>query len=144
MSNLLEVRDLHVTFVTPDRTVHAVNGVSFDLKRGETLGILGESGSGKSVTLRSILRLHPEHRTRWSGSIRVEGEEVLDMSPRALGALRGQRVANNTIHIANLYRTHEYVQGILARAGRIAASAAAIEQHAKSCPGCPACLMSKR
>src|SRR5260221_6356670 len=93
MSNLLEVRDLHVTFVTPDRTVHAVNGVSFDVKRGETLGILGESGSGKSVTLRSILRLHPEHRTRWSGSIRLEGEEVLDMGPRALGDLRGQRVA---------------------------------------------------
>ncbi|HTB39585.1 MAG TPA: ATP-binding cassette domain-containing protein, partial [Reyranella sp.] len=93
MSNLLEVRDLHVTFVTPDRTVHAVNGVSFDLKRGETLGILGESGSGKSVTLRSILRLHPEHRTRWSGSIKVEGDEVLDMGSRALGDLRGQRVA---------------------------------------------------
>jgi len=93
MSNLLQVRDLHVTFVTPDRTVHAVNGVSFDLERGETLGILGESGSGKSVTLRSILRLHPEHRTRWSGSIRMEGDEVLEMGPRALGDLRGGRVA---------------------------------------------------
>jgi hypothetical protein len=58
--------------------------------------------------------------------------------------IRGQRVANNTIHIANLYKTDELVQGILARAGRIAASAAAIEQHAKSCPGCPACLFSKR
>ena len=93
MSDLLQVRDLRVTFVTPDRTVHAVNGVSFDVKRGETLGILGESGSGKSVTLRSILRLHPEHRTRWSGSIRLEGEEVLEMGSRALGDLRGQRVA---------------------------------------------------
>jgi peptide/nickel transport system ATP-binding protein len=93
MSDLLQVRDLHVTFFTPDRTVHAVNGVSFDLKRGETLGILGESGSGKSVTLRSILRLHPEHRTRWSGSIRMEGDEVLQMGPRALSDLRGQRVA---------------------------------------------------
>jgi peptide/nickel transport system ATP-binding protein len=93
MSDLLQVRDLHVTFVTPDRTVHAVNGVSFDLKRGETLGILGESGSGKSVTLRSILRLHPEHRTRWSGSIRMEGDEVLDMGSRALSDLRGRRVA---------------------------------------------------
>ena len=85
MSDLLQVRDLHVTFVTPDRTVHAVNGVSFDLKRGETLGILGESGSGKSVTLRSILRLHPEHRTRWSGSIKLEGDEVLDMGARRAG-----------------------------------------------------------
>jgi len=93
MSDLLQVRDLHVAFRTPDRTVHAVNGVSFDLKRGETLGILGESGSGKSVTLRSILRLHPEHRTRWSGSIRMEGDEVLDMKPRALADLRGRRVA---------------------------------------------------
>ena len=53
--------------------MHAVNGVSFDLKRGEVLGILGESGSGKSVTLRAIMRLRPEHRTRWSGSIEHGG-----------------------------------------------------------------------
>jgi peptide/nickel transport system ATP-binding protein len=93
MTNLLQVRDLHITFVTPDRTVHAVNGVSFDLARGETLGILGESGSGKSVTLRSILRLHPEHRTRWSGSIKLQDDEVLKMGPKALSDLRGQRVS---------------------------------------------------
>jgi len=47
MSDLLQVRDLHVAFVTPDRTVHAVNGVSFDVKRGETLGILGRIGLGQ-------------------------------------------------------------------------------------------------
>ncbi|SKA03454.1 peptide/nickel transport system ATP-binding protein [Enhydrobacter aerosaccus] len=93
MSSLLQVKDLHVTFVTPDRTVHAVNGVSFDVARGETLGILGESGSGKSVTLRSILKLHPEHRTRWSGSIRIEGDEVLSMTGKSLADLRGNRVA---------------------------------------------------
>ena len=93
MSELLQVRDLNVTFVTPDRTVNAVNGVSFDVRRGETLGILGESGSGKSVTLRSILRLHPEHRTRWSGSIKLEGDEILTMGRGALSDLRGQRVA---------------------------------------------------
>jgi peptide/nickel transport system ATP-binding protein len=93
MSVLLQVRDLHVTFRTPDRIVHAVNGVSFDVKRGETLGILGESGSGKSVTLRSILKLHPERRTRWSGSIKLEGDEVLDMTGGALADLRGNRVA---------------------------------------------------
>lgn len=93
MSDLLQVRDLQVTFMTPDRTVHAVNGVSFDVKRGETLGILGESGSGKSVTLRSILKLHPEHRTRWSGSIKLEGDEILDMTGSTLADLRGNRVA---------------------------------------------------
>jgi peptide/nickel transport system ATP-binding protein len=93
MSDLLQVRDLHVTFMTPDRTVHAVNGVSFDVRRGETLGILGESGSGKSVTLRSILKLHPEHRTRWSGSIKLEGEEILSMTEGVLADLRGNRVS---------------------------------------------------
>jgi peptide/nickel transport system ATP-binding protein len=93
MSNLLSVKDLHVTFRTPDRTVHAVNGVSFDVSRGETLGILGESGSGKSVTLRSILKLHPAHRTKWSGSISLEGDEILTMSGHDLANLRGNRVA---------------------------------------------------
>ena len=58
--------------------------------------------------------------------------------------VRGQRVANNTIHIATLYKTNEVVEGILGRAGRIAASATAIEQHAKACPGCPACFLTKK
>ncbi|KNG92194.1 hypothetical protein [Pseudaestuariivita atlantica] len=52
----------------------------------------------------------------------------------------GQRVANNTIHIAVLYRTHEYVQGILGRAGRILGSAEAIRDHAQDCPSCPKCI----
>jgi hypothetical protein len=58
--------------------------------------------------------------------------------------VRGQRVANNTIHIANLYKTRDYVEAILGRAGRIAGGAAAIEAHAKSCPGCPQCMLSRR
>ena len=52
----------------------------------------------------------------------------------------GQRVANNTIHIAVLYKTHEYVQGILGRAGRILGSSQAIRDHAKDCPSCPKCI----
>ena len=55
----------------------------------------------------------------------------------------GQRVANNTIHIAVLYKTHEYVQGILGRAGGILASAQAIRDHAKNCRSCPACIWRK-
>ena len=58
--------------------------------------------------------------------------------------VRGQRVANNTIHIANLDKTNEYVEGILGRAGHIAVSAAAIQQHAETCPRCPACFLAKR
>ncbi|MET4699702.1 peptide/nickel transport system ATP-binding protein [Constrictibacter sp. MBR-5] len=90
---ILSVRDLHVKFVTRDRTVHAVNGVSFDLARGEVLGILGESGSGKSVTLRSIQRLLPERRTVMSGSIMLEGEDVLQMSSRQVTGIRGSKVS---------------------------------------------------
>jgi peptide/nickel transport system ATP-binding protein len=90
---LLSIRDLEVTFVTPDRTVHAVNGVSFDLAKGEALGILGESGSGKSVTLRAIQRLLPERRTRMKGSILVNGEEVMNMDQKRLTDLRGGEVS---------------------------------------------------
>jgi hypothetical protein len=57
---------------------------------------------------------------------------------------RGQRVANNTIHIANLYRTSDLVGAILGRAGRIAVHAKSIADHAKSCPGCPQCLLDRR
>ncbi len=90
---LLSVRDLYVTFVTRERTVHAVNGVSFDLQRGEVLSILGESGSGKSVSLRAVQRLLPERRTRISGSIRMDGEEILEMDGSRLRSLRGGEVA---------------------------------------------------
>ncbi len=68
---LVEVNDLRVKFVTRDRTVHAVNGVDLTLQRGEVLTILGESGSGKSVMLRSLMRLHPPKPHRISGAIRI-------------------------------------------------------------------------
>ncbi len=92
-SPLLSIRDLHVKFTSRERTVHAVNGVSLDLARGEVLGLLGESGSGKSVTLRSIQRLLPPRRTSMSGSIMLDGEDVLQMSPKELRAVRGSKVA---------------------------------------------------
>ena len=90
---LLSVRDLHIRFETRERTVHAVNGISFDLVPGEVLGILGESGSGKSVTLRAMQRLLPKRTTRMSGSIMLDGEDVLTMSENRVNAIRGEKVA---------------------------------------------------
>jgi peptide/nickel transport system ATP-binding protein len=90
---ILQVRDLHVRFVTRERTVHAVNGVSFDLARGEVLGILGESGSGKSVTLRAIQKLLPPRRTVLGGEILLDGQDVLKMPEKQLSRLRGAKVA---------------------------------------------------
>jgi peptide/nickel transport system ATP-binding protein len=89
---LVEVRDLTVRFDGP-RPVHAVNGVSFELKAGETLGILGESGSGKSVTLKTLLRLLPEPKARIGGTVRVAGHDVLGMRGQALADYRGRTTA---------------------------------------------------
>src|SRR5690606_4322856 len=76
--NLIEVRDLAVEFVTLDRTQQVVEGVSFDIRKGETLALVGESGSGKSVTAHSILRLLPYPLARHpAGEIRYAGEDLL-------------------------------------------------------------------
>ena len=90
---LTEVRDLRVRFVTREATVHAVNGVSFTVQPGEVLCILGESGSGKSVTLRALLRLLPPRSTRIEGEVRIDGQDVLAMRPQALRDLRGGSAA---------------------------------------------------
>jgi len=86
---LVEVSDLHVHFVTREATVHAVNGVSFSARRGEVLCILGESGSGKTVTLRTLLRLLPSRGTRIEGRVLVDGRDVLAMPAKELADLRG-------------------------------------------------------
>jgi peptide/nickel transport system ATP-binding protein len=90
---LAEVRDLHVRFVSREASVHAVNGVSFTVNPGEVLCILGESGSGKSVTLRALMRLLPPRRTRIEGVVRVCGEDVLALPQRRLRDLRGGLVS---------------------------------------------------
>ncbi len=90
---LVSVDDLSVRFVTRDATVHAVNGVSFTVRPGEVLCILGESGSGKSVTLRAMMRLLPPRRTRIDGMIHIDGQDVLALNTRALRDLRGGLVS---------------------------------------------------
>jgi oligopeptide/dipeptide ABC transporter ATP-binding protein len=90
---LLEVRELHAEFRSDERTVHAVDGVSFDVRRGEIVGIVGESGCGKSATCLSILRLLPVNGRVVSGSITLSGTELGALSERAMREVRGRRVA---------------------------------------------------
>jgi len=90
---LLRVRDLRVEYLGPRGSVAAVDGVSFDLARGETLGLAGESGSGKSTIAQAILRLLGPPAAITGGSIIVDGAEVLDMSEPDLRALRWRQVA---------------------------------------------------
>jgi peptide/nickel transport system ATP-binding protein len=90
---LVEIRDLTVSFADPEGPITAVNGIDITVAAGEVMTILGESGSGKSVTLRALMRLLPAHRTTVSGTIRI-GEHRIDLLDEArLSALRGTLVS---------------------------------------------------
>jgi len=87
---IVDVQDLNVAFRTGKSTsVRAVNGVDLTLGRGEVLALLGESGSGKSVTLRALIRLNPQHITTVTGRIHVGGIDVDALAPKALQDFRG-------------------------------------------------------
>src|SRR4051794_6723533 len=91
---LLEVRDLRTHLRTPEGLVRAVDGVSFTVAPGHTLGIVGESGCGKSVTALSILGLVPRPPAELiDGAILFDGKDLLALAPDALRDLRGDRIA---------------------------------------------------
>ena len=91
---ILSVEGLKTYFTTEDGVVKAVDGISFDLKRGETLGIVGESGSGKSVTNLSIMRLIPEPPGQIAaGKVILDGVDVLEMPIDDVRKIRGKRIA---------------------------------------------------
>ncbi|MFV9504755.1 MAG: ABC transporter ATP-binding protein [Oscillochloridaceae bacterium umkhey_bin13] len=94
MAPLLEVRDLQTQFHTQDGVVKAVDGVSFYVERGETLGIVGESGCGKSVTSLSIMRLIPSPPGKIAGGqILFDGEDLLKLNDEEMRHIRGNRIA---------------------------------------------------
>src|ERR671914_630030 len=91
---ILSVKDLRTYFETEDGTVKAVDGITFDLERGETLGIVGESGSGKSVTNLSIIRLIPQPPGRIvSGEVVFHGQDILTLPADEVRKIRGKRIS---------------------------------------------------
>ncbi|MCW2598409.1 MAG: transporter ATP-binding protein [Frankiales bacterium] len=128
---VLRVADLTTGFRQDRSTVDVVRGVSFELKAGRTLVLLGESGCGKSVTARSVMRLHPD-RAVISGSIALGDQELLTLSPRSMVQLRGQQIAlvpqdpagalsplrKIGSQLSEVLRVHEVVSGRQARAER--------------------------
>ncbi|MEJ8307328.1 ABC transporter ATP-binding protein [Saccharibacillus sacchari] len=93
MEKLLQVSNLRVSFVARETETEAVRGVSFELNKGETLGIVGESGSGKSVTARAIMRLLPEASSRVkSGEVMFLGQNLAQKSRKEMEAIRGRDI----------------------------------------------------
>ncbi len=90
---LLEVKDLHTSFFTPAGEVKAVNGVSFNLDHGKVLGIVGESGSGKSVTAYSVMQILESTGKIVSGSIKFDGQELVDAGEKVMKTIRGNRIS---------------------------------------------------
>ena len=94
MDTILKVNDLRVSFLTRDKEFEAVRGISFEVKKGETLGIVGESGSGKSVTARSIMRLLPSPPSFMKdGEIVFRGENLVHKTEKELEAIRGRDIS---------------------------------------------------
>ncbi|MBE7002513.1 MAG: ABC transporter ATP-binding protein [Ruminococcaceae bacterium] len=90
---MLEVRDLHTSFFTPAGEVRAVNGVSFNLDKGKVLGIVGESGSGKSVTAYSIMQILEKTGKIVSGSIKLNGQELVGAGEKVMKTVRGNKIS---------------------------------------------------
>lgn len=92
--NLLEINDLHVQYNTDDAVVYAVNGLSLSLEKGESLGLVGETGAGKTTTALSILRLLPSKVGEiTSGSIIYDGQDLLKASEKEMQRLRGEKIS---------------------------------------------------
>src|SRR5210317_1375946 len=93
-SYLLEIKGLKTHFFTDEGVSPAVDGVDYSVKKGETLGVVGESGCGKSVTALSILRLIPDPPGKIvAGDIRFEGQSLLKLTPNEMRKIRGNKIS---------------------------------------------------
>jgi len=90
---LLELKNLRTTFSTEEGPVTAVDGVSFIVNKGETLGVVGESGCGKSVTAESIMRLLNEDETSYDGEVLFQGEDLLKLNKKEMREIRGNKIS---------------------------------------------------
>jgi peptide/nickel transport system ATP-binding protein len=128
---LLSVEGLTVDFDTAHGGVRALHGVSFDLHKGEALGIVGESGSGKTVACRALLRLLSPNARITGGSIRLGGSDVLAMSEAALTRLRGERAAmifqNPATHLDPIMTVGRQIEESLMRHRRISRAQARVQ-----------------
>jgi peptide/nickel transport system ATP-binding protein/oligopeptide transport system ATP-binding protein len=123
MPSLLEVEDLRAYFFLPNTTVKAVDGVDFQIQKGEIVGLAGESGCGKSVTTQCILRLLPNSGRIVGGDIRLSGQSLLSLSDEQMRQVRGDRISivlqdalaalNPVIptgqQVADIYKAHNKV-----------------------------------
>lgn len=148
MENLLEIENLTVELMSTRGIVYALSGVDMTIRPGEIHGVVGESGCGKSMTAKSILRLHNPQRSRMRGSIRFEGRELLTLPNREIEKLRGSAISMifqdpmtslnplMTIgdQIADMYRYHAKVSKAEARdKAQEMLSKVGIEPAAKRC-----------
>ena len=93
MNKLLEIKNLKTSFFTQFGEVQAVGGVSFDLEYGQVLGIVGESGCGKSVTMMSIMKLLDDNGKVKEGNVRFEGKDIVSLSEDEMCKIRGNDIS---------------------------------------------------
>ncbi|MFP4477096.1 MAG: ABC transporter ATP-binding protein [Desulfatibacillaceae bacterium] len=133
--NILEIRDLAVDFTTDEGVLSAVDGVSFDVRPNEVLGLVGESGCGKSVTAMSLLRLVPDPPGKIrEGTVHLDGTELLGLSPKQLRRVRGAEVSvifqDPATALSPLHRVGDQLAEVLrihGRAGKKEAAQQAVE-----------------
>ncbi len=92
MKSILDVRKLNVKFLSQGRRLHAVRGIDFSMYEGETLGIVGESGCGKSATAKALMQLVPRYTSEISGSVDYQGENLLTFSESQMQSVRGKEI----------------------------------------------------